>query len=262
MRIDATHRFTAISDRLATAERDHEPIEPLTRTHPLLDVQDAYAIQRLSVARRCGAGARVRGHKVGLTATVMQELFGVSEPDYGHLLDDMFAYESSTLMLNSYIQPQVEIEPAFVLGRKLEGPGVTVADVVRATECVMPSIEIIDSRIAGWEIQLVDTVADNGSSATVVLGGRPVALTAFDPRALRAALLVDDKPAQQGTTAAILGNPVSAVAWLANALARYEVALEEGHVVLPGSCIGAVPATAARFTARFEVLGDVEVTFA
>lgn len=261
MRIDNAQRYAAISERLAIAERDRTPIAPLTRTEPWLDVDDAYAIQRLGAARRCERGARVRGHKVGLTASVMREQFGVNEPDYGHLLDDMFTYESSAVPLDSYLQPQVEIEPAFVLGRRIEGPGVTVADVVRATDCVLPSIEIIDSRIADWQIRLVDTVADNGSSATVVLGGRPVALTAFDPRALSAELLLDGQPVERGTTAAILGNPVNAVAWLANALARYEVALEEGHVVLPGSCIGAVRAMTATFTARFEVLGEVEVQF-
>ena len=261
MRIETSRKLADISGRLAVAERDRSPIEPITATDPGLSVDDAYAIQRLGVAKRCESGASVRGHKVGLTATAMRELFGVHEPDYGHLLDDMFAYEGSALSLDSYIQPQVEIEPAFVLNRRLEGPGVTVADVVRATYCVMPSIEIIDSRIIGWRIQLVDTVADNGSSASVVLGGRAIALTTFDPRVLTGELLVDGKSVQRGTTAAILGSPANAVAWLANALSRYEVALEEGHVVLPGSCIGAVPAAAGTFTARFDVLGDVEIHF-
>jgi 2-keto-4-pentenoate hydratase len=252
-----------VAGRLADAERDRVAIEPPSSMHPDLALDDAYAIQRINIERRVERGSCVRGHKIGLTAKVMQELFGVNEPDYGHLMDDMFEYEASTVSLDRFISPRVEVEPAFVLGRRLEGPGITAADVVRATECVMPAIEIIDSRVADWNIKLVDTVADNGSSGGVVLGGRPVSLTSFDPRTVFAQLLVDGRVVEYGSTAGILGNPVTSVAWLANALSRFEVALEAGHVVLPGTCVRAVPVAAGNsFTGRFGVLGDVEVEFA
>jgi 2-keto-4-pentenoate hydratase len=251
-----------IADELAQAEATRTSIEAPSRRYPNLSVDDAYAIQRLGIDRRVEAGAVTRGHKIGLTAQAMRDLMGVQEPDYGHLLDDMFKLEGATLAVAGYIQPMVEVEPAFVLRSRLEGPGVTAADAARATEFVMPCFEIIDSRVHEWRIGFVDTVADNGSSASVVLGGRPVALTAFDPRSLQARLLVNGRVVERGNTGDILGNPVSAVAWLANALARYGVALDEGHVILPGSCIRAVPAVAGQwFSASLDVLGTVEIGF-
>ena len=165
------------------ADQTKVPIAPLTETWPELDVVDAYEIQRANIRRRLDAGARVRGHKVGLSAKAMQDMLGVHEPDYGHLLDDMFCYEHDTIPMARFCQPRAEIEVAFVLGRPLEGPGVTVADVVRATDHVLPSIEIVDSRVRDWKIKIQDTVADNASSAALVLG-RPTdrASTRSTPR--------------------------------------------------------------------------------
>jgi 2-keto-4-pentenoate hydratase len=254
--------LAALADALARAERERAPIEPLTDEHPDLSASEAYEIQRLGVTRRLGDGARIVGHKVGLTARAMQQMFGVNEPDYGHLLDVMVALERSVVSVERFIAPMVEVEPAFVLGKRLCGPGVIPSDVIRATDHVLPALEIIDSRIRDWRIQLADTIADNGSSAGLVLGGRPLRLDQLDVRDLDAAVEVDGTIAEQGNTRAILGSPINAVAWLANALGRHGIALEPGHVVLPGTCARAVPVGRGVVRGRFEILGDVEVTFA
>ena len=155
---------------LYSAESSRRPIDPLTKRFPELTVPEAYRIQQANVERRLARGERVVGHKIGLTARAMQELFGVNEPDYGHLLDTMLHDERVPLDLSTLIDPQIEIEPAFVLGSRLQGPNVGVADVLAATEYVCVCFEVIDSRIIDWRVRLQDTVADNGSSARVVLG--------------------------------------------------------------------------------------------
>jgi 2-keto-4-pentenoate hydratase len=224
------------ADLLAGAARDRQPVSPLTERWGAMDVEDAYAIQLRGIDDRRAAGGRVRGHKVGLSSKAMQRQVGVHEPDYGHLLDDMFVLEEERLDPGAFLQPRVEVELAFVLGRRLEGPGVTVADVVRAVDCVLPALEIVDSRIADWRVRIEDTIADNASSGALVLGGRPCRLTDVDPRAIGAGLSINGELRQTGSMAGVLGNPVSSVAWLANKVAAFGVALEEGHVVLPGSC--------------------------
>ena len=135
-----------------------------------------------NIAKRLAEGAAVTGHKVGLSAKAMQRMLGVNEPDYGHLLDTMFAFENAELAVDRLLQPRVEIEVAFVLKARLEGPGVSVADVIRATDFVLPAIEVVDSRIADWKIALADTIADNASSGMVVLGGSPSRLDELDIR--------------------------------------------------------------------------------
>jgi 2-keto-4-pentenoate hydratase len=166
----STRRAAALT--LTEAAQTCRPIPPLTVTYPDIDVQDAYSIQFLNVDMAVKSGAAVRGHKVGLTSSAMQQMAGAKEPDYGHLLNTMFLSEGEAIRADSYIQPRVVIGMAFVLGHPLAGGGITVGDVLRATEFVLPSIELIDSRIADWKVRLEDTVADNGSAAGVVLGGR------------------------------------------------------------------------------------------
>lgn len=247
---------------LAEAERIRVPIAPLTETYAGMSTTDAYKVQQLNVARRVEAGRSVRGHKVGLTAKPMQQLFGVFEPDYGHLLDDMCVFESASVEINRFISPRVEIESAFILGRDLVGPGLTVADAIRSIEWVVPSIEIIDSRIESWRIKLADTIADNGSSAAVVIGGRPTRLTEVDLRNLGASMLVDGQMVESGNTSEVLGNPISALTWLANTLGGFGVRLEEGHVVLPGTCVKAVPVKrGTEVCGRFDRLGEVAIQF-
>ena len=251
-----------LAERLFTAERDRKPIEPLTDGVPGLTTEDAYQIQLINVRRRVQGGVQLRGHKIGLTAQAMRDLMGIDEPDYGHLFSDMFFLESSDVRADRYISPRIEIESAFILGRRLEGPGIKAADVARAVDWVMPAFEIIDSRIRDWRIKLADTVADNGSSAGVVLGGRRRRLSDVDLGNTPADLYLDGKLAKSGNTRDVLGNPLSAVAWLGNALARYGIALEAGQVVLPGACTAAVPVKpGSAVQGRFKDLGDVEVRF-
>ena len=225
-----------IADELFRAEASRVPVEPLTGRYPGLSVADAYRIQQLNIGRRLAAGERVTGHKIGLTARAMQIKFNVDQPDYGHLLDTMTISPGASLDMGELIDPQIEVEPAFMLGKPLSGPGITLEDVMAATEYVCVCFEVIDSRISDWRIRLEDTVADNGSSARLVLGTErhdPAGLDLYD---MLTELEVDGRIVEHGSTSAILGHPANGVAWLANALADFEVALETGHIVLPGTC--------------------------
>jgi 2-keto-4-pentenoate hydratase len=251
-----------LADRLFVAQRASAQVEPFSNTVPGFNIEDAYQVQLINVARRVAAGAMVRGHKVGLSAKVMQQMLGVHEPDYGHLLDDMFVDDGDTISMSELCQPKAEIEVAFVLGAALQGPGVTPADVIRATEFVLPSIEIVDSRVQDWRITICDTIADNASSAAVVLGARPTRLTDVDPSLIGAVLRKNGEVVETGCSGAVLGNPVTAVAWLANKVAQFGVRLEPGQVVLPGSCTRMVEVVAGDvIRAEFDVLGSVSVRF-
>ena len=250
------------ADALFEAAETCVAIAPISETFENFDVVDAYEIQLRNVRRRVDRGRLIRGHKVGLSAKAMQQMVGVNEPDYGHLLDDMFFYEGDTIPIERLLQPRVEIEVAFVLGAPLRGPGVTVADVVRATDFVFPSLEIVDSRVRDWKITIGDTIADNASSGVLVLGGNPTRLTQVDVRAIGAVLRKNGQIVETGCSAAVLGNPVTAVAWLANKVAMFGVTLEPGHVVLPGSCTRMVPVRAGDVVqAEFDVLGHVSALF-
>jgi 2-keto-4-pentenoate hydratase len=229
------------ADALAGAERTRVPIPPLSRTYPGLDVTESYEIQRVNVARRLAAGAEIRGHKVGLTSRAMQHQFGVCEPDFGHLLTDMFVADGATIAVAGLCQPRIEVEVAFVLGEDLGDGAVTVEGVLAATTCLLPALEIIDSRIADWQITLADTVADNASSARVVLGDAGVPPDGVNLSQIAAVLERNSEVAEKGASGDVLGNPAIAVCWLANKLAVLGVRLEAGSVVLSGSCTRAVP---------------------
>jgi 2-keto-4-pentenoate hydratase len=254
--------LAAAAEALFRAQEDRAPIAPLTGTWEGIDVTAAYEVQLANIARRVDAGDTVQGHKVGLSAKAMQQMLGVDEPDYGHLLESMFLWESDAVEVGRFLQPRAEIEVAFVLGRTLEGPGVTVADAIRATDFVLPSIEIVDSRVADWNIRLPDTVADNASSGAVVLGGSPTKLTDLDVRLIGATLRSNGELRETGASGAVLGNPAVAVAWLANKVAAFGVTLEAGHVIMPGSCTRMIPVAAGDVvTAEFDQLGSVSVSF-
>lgn len=249
--------------QLSRAEASRRPIEPLTRTLPRLTVPDAYRIQQMNVERRVARGERVVGHKIGLTAKAMQELFGVGEPDYGHLLNTMLHDARAPLDLNELIDPQIEVEPAFVLSKRLQGPGVSVADVLDATDYICVCFEVIDSRIVDWRIRLQDTVADNGSSARVVLGATRVDASSLALGDLDTELEVDDRVVETGNTSAILGHPANGIAWLANRISEFGMALESGHIVLPGTCTRSVRIDGHRRVAgRIAGLGEVTLDLA
>jgi 2-keto-4-pentenoate hydratase len=244
------------------AERTREPIGPLTIDHPGIDVVDAYQIQLINIRRRLAAGRLVRGHKVGLSSKAMQEMMGVDEPDYGHLLDDMFVFEDQEVDTAQLCQPRVEVEVGFILGAALPAPGCNVADVLRATDYVVPALEIIDSRIRDWKITLCDTIADNASSCRVVLGGRATRIDQVDLRTVGATLRRNGTVIATGSSAAVLGNPVTAVAWLANKVHDFGVTLDAGHVILPGSCTRAYDvAPGDNLRADFDTLGGVSINF-
>ncbi len=247
---------------LRTAEQTATPVPPLVQTFPGIDVVDAYEIQLRNIRRRTDAGMTVYGHKVGLSSKAMQEMMGVDEPDYGHLLHDMVLSEDEPVRASRFLQPRVEVEVGFVLGEDLPGEGCTVEDVLRCTTHVVPSIELIDSRIADWKIGLADTIADNASSAGVVLGAERRPPGELDLTAIDAVLFKNGEQVAAGRSDAVLGNPAIAVAWLAQKVASFGVRLQAGHVVLPGSCTRAYDVAAGdSVTAEFTGLGSVSLTF-
>ena len=248
--------------RLRDAADEARAIEPLTEAVPGLSVADAYAIAQRIVGGRVRDGARVVGRKIGLTSLAVQQQLGVSEPDYGALLDTMELADGAAVDASRFVAPRVELELAFHMREPLSGPGVTAADVRQATASVQPSFELVDSRIIDWRIALADTVADNASSAAFVLGGERMELDQFDVTAVHAVLRRGEEVVETGTTSAVLGDPCEAVAWLANALAPFGARLEAGDVVLSGACTRMAPAGAGdRFTGDFGELGSVRLEF-
>jgi 2-keto-4-pentenoate hydratase len=251
-----------IAKELIEARQRRRPIGPLSAAYPSLTLEDAYAIQLAQIAERTADGDPVQGHKVGLTSAAMQRQLGVDQPDYGHLLASMFHLESLPIAVNRYISPRVEPEIAFVLRRSLRGPGINVAQALSAIDYLLPSIELIDSRIRDWEIGLIDTVADNASSAGVILGSRPVPIDALDLRLIGCVLTHNGTVASTGAGGAVLGSPLNALVWLANTVGQRGVNLEPGHVILPGSLTPAVPVAAGdSVTATFGGLGSVSARF-
>ncbi|GAA3547591.1 fumarylacetoacetate hydrolase family protein [Amycolatopsis ultiminotia] len=248
-----------VATALRTARLDRVPIPAPTKTWPGLDADRAFQVQQINVDHAVAGGDRVVGYKLGNIAKAMQDAFGLDQPDYGYLLATTFACEGTTLDRGRFIEPFVELEPAFVLRAHLRGPHLTVADVITAIDYVVPAIEIIDSRVQNWAIDLPDTLADNGSTGAVLLGGTPRRLTGLSLRDTPGALSFDGRRVVAGNTGAILGNPLAATAWLANRLAAYDIAFTPGQVILPGSCLAAVPLREqGHWSGTFAHLGTVE----
>jgi 2-keto-4-pentenoate hydratase len=251
----------AVAGRLLAAYAG-PPIAPLTATYPGLTVDEAYAIQLRQIERRLAGGAEIAGFKVGITSAAMQAQLGIDQPDFGHLLTDMVHPADSPLATGSFLQPRAEPEIALVLGKTLRGPGCGVADLLGATAYALPAIEIIDSRIADWRIGLPDTIADNASSAGVVLGGTPVPVTGLDLSLLGCVFRRNGRILATGAGAAVLGSPLHAAVWLANTLTARGVELSAGHVILTGSITAATPvAPGDTFTASIDRLGSVTAVF-
>ncbi|MEG7361662.1 2-oxopent-4-enoate hydratase [Pseudomonas citronellolis] len=252
-----------LSDELYRALKDNRAIAPLTERHPQLTLQQAYKLQLGVLARRQREdGERVIGKKIGVTSQVVMEQLKVDQPDFGHLTSAMLRADGEAIPVSSLIAPKAEGEIAFVLKDDLCGPGLSVADVLRATEYVMPCFEIVDSRIRDWKIRIQDTVADNASSALFVLGD-----AAVDPRDLDLALVGmtlerNGEIAGTGAGAAALGHPANAVAWLANTLGRLGVPLRAGEVILSGA-LSAMVAVKAGDNLRISLggIGSASVRF-
>lgn len=247
---------------LVEAEQRRRWIDPLTATHPAMTDADAYAISQLVTQQKVASGHVVKGHKVGYTSAPMRDRFGASEPDYGTLFDTWFVDEGSEIPLSRLNRPWVEIEIAFVLSSPLGGPDVNAADVALATEFVMPAIEIVDSRYNrdGPNGGVIDSIADAASCGLVALGGQPLPPAAVDLKAIEGGLYVNGELMESGTGAAVMGNPINAVAWLARKLAQFGVVMEAGHTVLSGSFIAAVEAKPGdHIVARLPPMADVEL---
>ncbi len=259
---DATR--TEIADALRNAHRTGTPIPRLTAAYPDMDVEDAYRVQEIFIARRLSEGATVKGYKVGLTSKAMQEMSGATEPDFSVMTDDMFLPESTPIERASLIRPLVEMEIAFVIGSELVGPGVLPADVIRATDFVLPAIEIVDFRVeVGPGFGIVDTIADLAACGAAVLGANPRRLDQIDIRRVRGSMSKNGSVEQEGEASAVLGNPVTAVAWLANKLAGFGIAFSPGDVILTGSFVKAIPVQAGdEIVCEFDQgLGRVDISF-
>ena len=233
-----------LGDELYQALTQRQMLEPLTNRHADITIEDAYAIQQKMLARRLAAGEKVVGKKIGVTSQAVMNMLGVFQPDFGWLTDAMVYNEGQAIPMSRLIQPKAEGEIAFVLKKTLQGPGVTAADVLAATEGVMACFEIVDSRIQDWKIKIQDTVADNASCGVFVLGDRLVDVRDVDLTTCGMVLEKNGEIVATGAGAAALGHPANAVAWLANTLGARGIALEAGEVILSGSLGIMVPVQA------------------
>lgn len=248
-----------VAAALRTARADAKPIDAPTRTWPALDTNGGFRIQEINSEHAVNNGDRLVGYKLGNIAKVMQTAFGLDHPDYGFLHASSFMYEGTSIPRDSFIRPFVELEPAFVLRSSLKGPNITVVDVINAIDYAVPAIEIIDSRIKNWAIDLPDTLADNGSTGAVILGGTPRKLTELTLNSTRGVLKFNGEEVMSGNTSNILGSPLSGVAWLVNRLAEHDIEFKAGQLIMPGSCLEAVPMEKAGcWTCTFEGWGTVQ----
>lgn len=257
-------RIKKLSEHLKLAVDQGEGVEPLTSIDDNITIEDAYNIQLYTIDRLSNAQNKIIGKKVGLTSKAMQESLGVNEPDYGHLLEDMVIdSEKPILKADQVLQPRVEGELAFILNKDLEGPNVTVDDVLEATESIVAAIEVVDSRIKDWKITLQDTVADNGSSAFYVLGKNYFKPSELDRIGVEMKLYQNGEFINEGNGKAVLGDPAYCVAWLANKLYEFGITLKAGEVILAGALSAAIPAKPGdEFVCEFSHgLGNVTVKF-
>ena len=253
---DAPAKARALYD----ARRTRVPIPPFTDDDPTLGMADGYAIQRELIELLLADGDRIVGHKVGLTSKPMQKMVGVDSPDYGPVLASTIYRDGDTIPAGRFIAPKIEAEIVFVIGERLEGPGVTLTQAHAAIAGAVAAMEIVDSRIADWRIKLADTVADLASNGAMATSSRVVPLTELDPRLVGMTLTRNGELIDTGAGAAALGDPVAVVAWLANVLGADGVALEPGHLIMTGALHAAVPMTPGDvFRAEFDRLGPITV---
>jgi 2-oxo-hept-3-ene-1,7-dioate hydratase len=257
-----------LAAELHESEKTRTQVEHFSKRHPGMTIEDGYAISRAWVKMKIAEGRVVKGHKIGLTSRAMQQSSQITEPDYGTLLDDMFFPEGSDIPFARFIAPRIEVELAFVLKRRLQGPNVTIFDVLDATDYVVPAIEIIDARIEQFDRhtkamrKVFDTISDNAANAGIITGGRPVKPDAVDLRWVSALLYKNGVIEESGVAAAVLNHPATGVAWLANKLAPWDEYLEKGEIVLGGSFTrptNAVPGDT--FHADYGTLGSIAFRF-
>ena len=259
---------TAFAAELDQAERSRQQIRQFTVRRPDMSIADGYSISKRWVDLKLASGRTIVGHKIGLTSRAMQQTAGITEPDYGTLLDNMMFEQGGDVPCDRFITPKVEVELAFVLGKRIEGPGATIFDVLRATEYVIPAVEIIDSRIlpvdpeTGARRKVQDTISDNAANAGIIVGGLPMRPDKIDMRWVSALLTRNGVIEETGVAAGVLNNPAIGVAWLANRLSPWGQSLEPGEVVLGGSFTRPVEARPGDvFNADFGPLGAIGFRF-
>lgn len=261
--LDQATRAKIVSDLFETYQT-RKGLPLLSKAYPGIEVEDAYRVQEAFVAQRVAKGARIKGYKVGLTSKAMQEMSGATEPDFSAMTDDLFIPEGTPIPMTRFFDPMIEIEIAFVMKEALSGPGILPMDVVRATDFVVPAIEIVDFRVSRAPgMNIIDTVADLAACGAAVLGANPRRLDAIDIRRVKGEILRNGVVEQAGEASAVLGNPVTAVAWLANKLGQFGVSFQPGDVILTGSFVRAIPVKSGdEILCRFDQgLGDVATSF-
>ncbi|MBL0148262.1 MAG: 2-oxo-hepta-3-ene-1,7-dioic acid hydratase [Ideonella sp.] len=261
--------IAALARELYDARKSRTPLRHFSQRHPTMTIDDGYAIQRAWVALELADGRCIKGRKIGLTSRAMQQASQITEPDYAPLMDDMFFDNGGDIPFTRFIAPRVEVELAFILGKPLRGPGVTLFDVLSAADYVTPAIEIIDARIEQFDREtkaprkVFDTISDFAANAGIVLGGRPVKPMDVDLRWVGALLFKNGVIEETGLAAAVLNHPATGVAWLANKIAPHDERLNAGDVVLAGSFTRPTPAVAGDcIHADYGPLGTVSFRFA
>ena len=257
-----------LAQELDQAERSRVQLEQFSKLHPGMDITDSYAIQRAWMDIKRSQGRTAIGHKIGLTSRAMQLASQITEPDFGLLLDDMLIRDGSEIQTTRFIVPRLEVEFAFILAKPLRGPGVTLFDVLNATDHVVPALELIDARIEQFDRvskaprKVLDTIADNAANGAIILGGRPMRVDAVDLRWAGALLFKNGVIEESGLGAAVLNHPGNGVAWLANKLALHGEGLAAGEIVLGGSFTRPVACAAGdTFHADYGLMGSISVRF-
>jgi 2-oxo-hept-3-ene-1,7-dioate hydratase len=266
--LDAT-TIDTIAHACHQAEKTRQRIRPPSVQYPGFTIEDAYAVQRRWVEIKLSEGNRIKGHKIGLTSRAMQRQANITEPDYGSLMEDMFYTDGAEIPVSRFIQPRFECEIGFVIGRRLKGPNCTIFDVLSATDYVVPAAEIVDNRAHRIDPEtdkprnVLDSIADNAGCAALIIGGRPMRPLDLDLRWVAALCYRNNAIEESGVAAAVLNHPANGVAWLANKLAPFDVALEPGQFVLGGSFTGVVEARAGdTFHVDYGSFGSISVRFA
>jgi 2-oxo-hept-3-ene-1,7-dioate hydratase len=261
--------IAALARELYEARKARKQVRHFSQRHPQMTVEDGYAIQRAWVQLELADGRVVKGRKIGLTSRAMQLSSQITEPDYAPLMDDMFFEQGGDIPIAQFIAPRIEVDLAFVLGKPLKGPGISLFDVLAATEYVTPALEIIDARIEQFDRdtkaprKVFDTISDFAANAGIVLGGRPVKPDAVDLRWVGAMLFKNGVIEETGLAAGVLNHPANGVAWLANKLAPHGEQLNAGDVVLAGSFTRPTTAVAGdNLHADYGPLGTVSFRFA
>jgi 2-oxo-hept-3-ene-1,7-dioate hydratase len=250
------------AEEILRAERERRAIPQLSKTFPKMEIEDAYRVQELWAEDRIAMGARITGHKIGLTSRAMQMASKITEPDYGRILDDALFNDGARIRADQFLKPRLEVELAFVMGSDLEGPNCRLYDVMRATEFVVPALEIIDYRTETPRA-IVDTIADNAAFGAMVVGGRLIRPMDTDVRWVGATLSKNGIIEESGVSAAVMGHPAAGIAWLVNKLAAVGAKLKKGHIILSGSFTRPVDIVCGDVVhADYGALGALAVSFA